>query len=113
MPNRITQISDNTWIDVASVVAVQSTSNSVSVCKEEIKVEPLQILKAADEPNDRQNNTVHVLTVEDIEDIGNRASSLGKVYGFSLKQSLIAATKLKAEEINRDLSVILETCNGE
>ncbi len=81
--------------------------------KEEVKMEPLQILKASDEPNDRQNNAVHVLTVEDIEDIGNRASSLGKVYGFSLKQSLIAATKLKAEEINRDLSVILETCKGE
>lgn len=79
--------------------------------KEETKMETLAFVKPANKTDDGQKNAVHVLTVEDIEDIGNRASSLAKVYGCSCKQSLIAATKLKSEEINRDLSVILQTLN--
>ena len=53
-------------------------------------------------------NTVPVVTVADIEDISARADATIKVYGVSKADALRAVTKLKAEEINRDLAPLLE-----
>lgn len=60
------------------------------------------------EPYPVNPEPIHVFTVEDIEDIGKRASCIAKIYGFSLNEALTAATKLKAEEIRRNLSPLLE-----
>ena len=60
-------------------------------------------------PTDKTvQNTVPIVTVADIEDISARADVTVKVFGVSKADALRAVTKLKAEEINRDLAPLLE-----
>lgn len=53
-------------------------------------------------------NNVHVVRIEDIEDISKRVNVTVTVFRVAEKDALRAITKLKAEEINRDLSPLLE-----
>lgn len=52
--------------------------------------------------------SISVFTIKDIQDIGERAAAIIKVYGFSAKDALRATTLLKAQEIKRDLSPLVE-----
>ena len=54
------------------------------------------------------NNTVPVITTADFDDIKERAESIEKVFGSSKKDALRAAVTLKAQEINRDLSPLMD-----
>ena len=47
-------------------------------------------------------NNVHVVRIEDIEDISKRVNVTVTVFRVAEKDALRAITKLKAEEINRD-----------
>ena len=74
--------------------------------------------KQMETKNETQNNmrsdagsNLHAVTVPEIEDIGERANAIVKVFGVSMKDALRAATQLKAQEINRDLSPLLDLLN--
>lgn len=75
----------------------EKQSKSLLETKENIKME-----------NNNTQNPVHVVSVEDIEDIGNRVKATITVFRVAEKDALRAVTKLKAEEINRDLSPLIE-----
>ena len=60
------------------------------------------------EDNAKIQTTVPPVTTADIEEIGERAETTVKIFGVSKKDALRAATQLKAQEINRDLTPLLE-----
>ena len=53
-------------------------------------------------------SVVPVVTVADIEDIGERADKLKDLFDVSKKDALRASVQLKSQEINRDLSPLLD-----
>ena len=73
---------------------IRDEINKPTNIKEDTQMENF---KTTDNPatNMPAQSKVPVVTVADIEDIGDRASYVAKIYGVSLKESLIAATKLK------------------
>ena len=79
---------------------VQEKSNDT---EEDSSMEPIQLFKPTDKPTN-----VPVVAVKDIENIGELAMATVKVFRVAEKDALRAVTKLKAEEINRDLSPLLE-----
>ena len=61
------------------------------------------------EPKSWDNkNVVQDITIHDFDDIAERANAIAKTYGVALKDALRAATKLKEQEIGRDLTPLIE-----
>ena len=77
----------------------QFTADFINSNHQEVtQMETNETIQAAPQP----------VTMADIEDIGERAEAIMKIYGVSKTDALRAVTQLKAQEINRDLSPLLE-----
>lgn len=74
---------------------------------------PKETCDTTEEVTQMENNetiqaTVPPVTTADIEEIGERAEATVKIFGVSKTDALRVVTQLKAQEINRDLSPLLE-----
>lgn len=99
---RLIEVFNREVFDKPDTVTTKPIETPVANPKEDTKME---IFKTTDTP---AQGTVPVVTVADIEDISARADATAKVFGVSKADALRAVTKLKAEEINRDLAPLLE-----
>ena len=71
-------------------------------CRKKINLEVIKMSETKIE------SVVPVVTVADIEDIGERADKLKDLFDVSKKDALRASVQLKSQEINRDLSPLLD-----
>ena len=92
----------------AEVVEKESVDSAEEEKQMEIKAKTTTVQNT---PLFYGTDNLHAVTVPEIEDIGERANAIVKIFGVSMKDALRAATQLKAQEINRDLSPLLDLCN--
>lgn len=93
-------------VDLASLRAIKIPNNEITVPNDCDENSPPVAEKNT--ANEIQPDGVKVLETVDIEDIVARADLLAKTFNLPKKDALRAVVKLKAQEMGRDLTPLLE-----